>query len=137
MSSWMYDPHYGGTKISEDVKSLVRKQVTDYALKHFKGRFVRLGFRFKNQFCYIDAYKEPEATYGHEERLGISKDEYLERRRNTPIHLCRLRYFGQMDSWSMAFYTYSNERYEPCCFQTGKMTGSPEEAFQSASIYLN
>ena len=36
----------------------------------------------------------------------------------------------------MAFYTYSNERYEPCFFTTGEDHGTPEEAFDTAAVYL-
>jgi hypothetical protein len=56
-------------------------------------------------------------------------------RRNTPLHLCRLRHFTE-DSWSMAFYSYSSERYEPCLIDPSKDTGTPEEAFETAAVYL-
>ena len=36
----------------------------------------------------------------------------------------------------MAFYTYSNEKYEPCMFRNGTFVGTPEEAFEIAAIYL-
>jgi len=51
------------------------------------------------------------------------------------IHLCRLRYFDQ-DRWSIAFYTYSNEKYEPCTFGNGNWFGTPEEAFDIGAIHL-
>lgn len=60
----------------------------------------------------------------------------MERLRNTPLHLCRLRYFGDEEKWSMAFYTYSREKYEPCVFDTGSFHGTPEEAFETAAVYL-
>ena len=56
--------------------------------------------------------------------------------RNTPIHLCRLRFFGDENGWSMAFYTYSNEKYTPSMFNTGGFTGTPEEAFDTSAVYL-
>jgi hypothetical protein len=40
------------------------------------------------------------------------------------------------DRWSMAFYTYSRETYEPCLFDTGSWQGTPEEAFDTSSVYL-
>ncbi len=46
------------------------------------------------------------------------------------------RYFGNEDRWSMAFYTYSHEKYEPCVFGTGRDHGTPEEAFETAAVYL-
>jgi len=36
----------------------------------------------------------------------------------------------------MALYTYSNEKYEPCFFDDGGWTGTPEQAFQIAAVYL-
>jgi len=36
----------------------------------------------------------------------------------------------------MAFYTYSNEKYEPCVFINGSFHGTPEEAFETAAVYL-
>jgi hypothetical protein len=65
-----------------------------------------------------------------------SPEEYLQRLRDTPVHLCRLRYFGDDQRWSMAFYTYSNEKYEPCFFNNGTFQGTPEEAFDTAAVYL-
>jgi hypothetical protein len=47
----------------------------------------------------------------------------LERLRNTPTHLCRLRYFGDPERWGFAFYTYSNERYELSVFPFGGVLG--------------
>ena len=51
-------------------------------------------------------------------------------------HLCRLRYFGNEDAWSLSFFTYSNERYEPCVFHNGSFHGTPEEAFDVGAAYL-
>lgn len=61
----------------------------------------------------------------------------MTRLRHTPTHLCRLRYFGDENAWSMAFYTYSNEKYEPCYFGNGTFYGTPEEAFDVSSGYLS
>jgi len=33
-------------------------------------------------------------------------------------------------------YTYSNEKYEPCFFNNGTFQGTPEEAFDTAAVYL-
>ena len=66
-----------------------------------------------------------------------SREEYAERLRNTPTHLCRLRYFGN-DEWGFAFYTYSHEKYELSMYDDGQFTGTPERAFLiSAGAYLN
>ena len=95
--------------------------------------------RFKGKFCYIDAFTEPYVPEDYDPKLfGESRrDERIERLRNVPTHLCRLRYFGDDDKWSMVFYTYSHEKYEPCMFNNGTFHGTPEEAFDTSSIYLN
>jgi len=61
------------------------------------------------------------------------RDEYLERLRHTPVHLCRLRHFGGEERGGFAFYTYSSERYELSIFPTGEFFGPPEEAFDLAA----
>ena len=46
------------------------------------------------------------------------REERIAELHEIPTHLCRLRYFGDEDRWSMAFYTYSHEKYEPCALTT-------------------
>jgi hypothetical protein len=55
-----------------------------------------------------------------------TREQFVERLRATPTRLCRLRYFGP-DRWSVAFFTYSHERYEPTFFASGEQFGTPEE----------
>ena len=64
-----------------------------------------------------------------------SHEEYLERQRNTPVHLFRLRYFGDDEEWGLAFYSYANNKYELSVFPTGKFFGSPEVALQTAAEF--
>ena len=54
-----------------------------------------------------------------------------ERMRNTPTHLCRLRYFGNEEGWGFAFFTYSNEKYSLSVFPNGEFLGRPEEVNNS------
>jgi hypothetical protein len=94
------------------------------------------GFGFVVRICYIDAYVEPEEPSRKMLKVtGETREQFLQRLRNAPIHLCRLRYFAE-DRWSMAFFTYSNERYEPSVFANGSFHGTPEAAFQLAAMYL-
>lgn len=46
-----------------------------------------------------------------------------------------LRHFD-LYRWSVAFYTYSNEKDSPCIFQTGDWLGTVEEAFDIGAVYL-
>jgi len=117
----------------------VEERIRRYAEQHFTGRYTRLDVRFRGQFCYIDAYAEPEPLRPNwpPPDWPETREEMLERLRNTSTHLCRLRYFGDEERWGFAFYTYSNERYELSVYPSGEFLGRPEEAFQvSAQLYL-
>ncbi len=137
---WVFDPDSGGVRIPEAAKRHTEQRLRRYAEEHFSGRYTRLNIRFRGQFCYIDAYTEPET---HSDNWPPpdwpeTREEYLERLRNTPTHLCRLRYFGDEERWGFAFYTYSNERYELSVYPSGEFLGTPEEAFEvAAGVYLH
>ena len=136
---WFSDPDSGGVKIPNVVKLRTEARIRRYAEANFAGLYTRLVVRFRAQFCYIDAYTEPEPP-GPDwppPSWGESREQYLERLRTTPTHLCRLRYFGDEEAWGFAFYTYSGERYELAIFPTGEFYGTPEDAFEvSAGMYL-
>ncbi len=137
MSPWVRDPNSGGVKIPEKVRERVKQRILKYAETHYSGKYIRLDIRFRSQFCYIDAYKEPNLAPGFPPPdFPESREECLERMRNNPIHLCRLRYFGDEEGWGFAFYTYSNEKYELSVFNNGTFYGTPEEAFESSAMYL-
>lgn len=134
---WVYNPHAGGATIPAAVRERTERRIQAYAAARHAGQFTRLAIRFRGALCYMDAYTEPEKPSAALLRaLGETRAEYLERLRATPVHLCRLRYLGREDAWSMAFYTYSHERYEPCLFGNGSSTGTPEQAFEISSSYL-
>lgn len=136
--TWVFDPGSGGRPIPDPVKRRVEARLQRYAADHFAGRYTRLDVRFRGQFCYVDAYTEPDLPPGWPPPGGLeTREEALERLRHTPTHLCRLRYFGDEERWGFAFYTYSNERYELSVFPSGEFLGPPEDAFQvSAQLYL-
>ena len=136
---WFFDPDSGGRPIPDTVKRRVEERIRRYAEQHFSGRYTRLDVRFRGQFCYLDAYTEPEPLGPNwpPPDWPETREEMLERLRNTPTHLCRLRYFGGEERWGFAFYTYSNERYELSVYPSGEFLGPPEDAFQvSAQLYL-
>ena len=138
MKGWMRDPHSGGVKIPKDVQERLKRRIEKYAAKNYRGRYERLGIRFKGVLCYIDAYQrefdEPPKSFL--KTTGETKEEYLKRLSEMPTHLCRLRYFGNDEEWSLSFYTYSNEKYEPCVFTNGSFYGTPEEGFDIGATYL-
>ena len=136
---WVYDPDSGGVKIPDAVKQRTEQRIRAYAEAHFAGRYTRLDIRFRGQFCYVDAYTEPVVREGWPPPdWPETREQYVERLRATPTHLCRLRYFGKPDEWGFAFYTYSNEKYELSMFDDGDFFGTPENAFHlAANAYLN
>ncbi len=133
---WIFNPDSGGIKIPDSVKSDVDRRVKSVAEEHFKGKYIRLDIHFKGQFCYVDAFQEPEVSDDWPPKDWHETQEvYIERLRNTPTHLCRLRYFGD-DQWGFAFYTYSNEKYELSVYPNGEFLGKPEDAFLASAVYL-
>ena len=135
--NWVRDPHAGGVKIPPAVQARTRRRIGEFAAKHYAGKFTRLDIRFRGALCYIDAYTEPDEP---SPRLlgsrGETREQYLEKMRNCPLHLCRLRYFGTEEVWSVAFFTYSREKYEPCAFHSGSFFGTPEQGFEVGAVYL-
>jgi len=134
---WVFDPDSGGVKLKEAVKNRIEERIRRYAETHFAGRYTRLDIRFRSQFCYVDAYTEPEPPGSNWPPTDWpeSREDYLERLRNTPTHLFRLRYFGDEEIWGLAFYSYAHERYELSVFPSGNFFGSPEVAFQTAGEF--
>ena len=134
---WVYDPHGGGTKISDSVKLRTEARIQKYAEENFAGKYTRIEVRFRSHFCYIDAYTEPVLAPGWPPAdWPETREEFIERMRNMPTHLCRLRYFGDEESWGFAFFAYSSEKYELSVFPNGEFRGTPEDAFQASGMYL-
>lgn len=132
----MFDPDSGGEKIPEPKREQVRQRIKRFAAENYAGRYERLEIRFRGQFCYIDAYIEPDLPDDWPpEDWPETREETVERLRETPTHLCRLRSFGD-DKWSFAFYAYSSEKYELSVFPDGTFFGKPEDAFAASAMYL-
>jgi len=111
--------------------------IEQYAAEHYTGKYIRLDIRFRGKFCYIGAYIEPQ-PYIQIPGLPETEEEYRSRIMSSPDPLCRLRYHGMEDRWEMAFYKYSDEKYELCILDSGKFFGTPVEGFTTAAnVYLN
>ena len=133
---WTRDPNSGGVKLKENVKVRTHERIIKYAETNLTGRYTRLDIRFRTHFCYIDAYTEPDipdnwppADYPE------TREEYIERLRDTPIHLLRLRYFGDDEKWGLSFYSYANNKYELSVFPSGDFFGTLEEALKTAAEF--
>jgi hypothetical protein len=134
---WVYDPHSGGVKIPPAIRQRITERIEKHARAKYPGKFTRLDIRFRGALCYIDAFTEPdEPDKAMLEITGETREQYRERMSKEPLHLCRIRYFGDEDSWGVAFYTYSHDRYEPSFFENGSDHGTPEEGFDVGAIYL-
>lgn len=111
---WVFDPDSGGVRIPEAVRQRTEQRLRRYAEELFSGRYTRLDIRFRGQFCYIDAYTEPEPPGPNwpPSDWPETREEYLERLRNTPTQLS--------------------------VFPSGEFLGTPEEAFEvAAGVYLH
>jgi hypothetical protein len=117
-------------------QSATERRILEYAGKHFAGKFTRIDLRFRGALCYIDVYTEPDLPGGIALPTGETCEQWMERLRNTPIHLCRIRYFGNEDRWSFAWYTHAHEKYEPSFLITGDEHGTPEEAFETSAQFF-
>jgi hypothetical protein len=135
---WVYDPQSGGTKIPDSIKPRIRQRIIMHASKHYAGKYNRIEVWFRGKFCYVDAYTEPFIASDYDPKLfgGKSREQRIAELRDIPTHLCRLRFFGDEDRWSMAFYSYSQMKYEPCVFDNGAWHGTPEEALDTSAVYL-
>ena len=136
MRMWVHKPNAGGKSITPAVKLRTEQRILAYAGKHHAGKFIRIDVRFRGALCYIDAYTEPDEPQSYQPPTGETREIYIERLRNTPTHLCRIRYFGDEDRWRVAYYLYSHEKYEESCFGDGSSHGTPEEAFETAFGFL-
>lgn len=112
--AWVYDPHSGGIKIPLREQEEIYKQVEDFSCTRPWYPRIQLKPRLRGQFCYIQTIK-------------VEEDQLFP--------LCRLRHFD-IHRWSLALFTYSNERYEPCLFANGEQEGTIEEALQICEAFI-
>jgi len=114
MALWVYDPHSGGVKISIKLQTELLGVVKDYSRGRTWHPSHELVLRFKMQFCYVST-------------IEIGED------RQSP--LCRLRHFNK-NRFSLALFTYSNERYEICYFSDGSATGKFIDALELCEPFI-
>ena len=115
MKKWVYAPHGGSAKLSQQTKETAVQQIESYEKTRpwFPG--IRLTARWRSQFCYVDTVE----NVGGEVRS---------------MPLCRLKYEG--GEWSLALFTYSNDRYEPCYLSHGKLSGTIEQALIACDAFV-
>lgn len=129
---WQFDPSSGGRPVPDAVRRATKAAILDHGQRHFTGRYRELDVRFKAQLCYVGAYVEPEEPVD----AGGTRGGYLERIRSSELKLCRLRFFAP-DRWSLAIYSYAQERYETSVFADGGFIGRPQDGFDlAANLHL-
>jgi hypothetical protein len=129
---YLYDAHHGGAMISGAIARRTEDRVRHFAHEQFTGRFRDIGVWFRGQFCYVDLYRDPGAIPDgwSSEDSDETREQFRDRLAATPVHLCRLRYFGNPDRWSFALYNPASEEYEPGTFPSGEAAGLPEDALE-------
>lgn len=135
---WQFNPSSGGRPVPDAVRRATKATILNHGKRHFPGRYRELDVRFKAQFCYVDAYVEPEEPVADEESIdaGVNGGEALEQIGLRALQLCRLRFFAP-DRWSLAIHSYAHERYEASVFADGGFVGRPQDGFDlAANLYL-
>jgi hypothetical protein len=113
MKVWTFDPQSGGRRVPPGERTGIIERAEAYAKQQPWHQKFTLQLRFQGNFCYLSAREA-----GQEAHMPIG----------------RLRYFRE-NEWSLAFYTYSNEKYMPC-FIGGKDFGTIEECIEICSFYV-
>lgn len=63
------------------------QRILAYAEANYAGKYTRIEVRFRGPLCYIDADTEPGLSDDfHPPDFPESREEYVERMRDTPIH---------------------------------------------------
>ncbi len=127
---YLYDAHQGGVMISDAISRRIEDLVRRFTGDRFPGRFRDVGVWFRGQFCYVDVYRDPgpNPSGWSPEDSDETREQFRDRLSETPIHLLRLRYFGNPDRWSFAIFNDITEEYEPATFPSGEAAGRPEDA---------
>jgi hypothetical protein len=135
---WIENPHSGGIKIPPEVQISLRKRLEDHITKNYASKkIISLDLKFRGALCYVNVFQEPSRFFLQPQSFdSMSRDEYHEQLRKTPVHLGRLRYFDN-DTWTFAFFTSSTEKFQPAVFHNGDEFGTPEEAFDICSMFLD
>jgi len=84
--------------IPAPIQASVRQRIEAHAAKNFSGRCARLDIRFRGRFCYVDAFKEPDKKHFPKPSwLEGSAEQGWQQLRDTPVHLIRLAYTGDLE----------------------------------------
>jgi len=133
--TWMLSTRSSGPKLTDNIRHETTRRLLAHAEKHYAGLYTRLDIRYRGAFCYVDAYQEPPKNLKPVPGSGETREQFRERLRTTPTHLCRLGYCGR-DQWTLGFFVYSNMKYEKSMFPSARFHGTPEEGLDVGAVYL-
>ena len=112
---------------------MVERRLRKHAEANYSGCFQDLDIGFRRQFCYLGFYRPiPPRAY---KPFRMTYEEYLEHIRTHPMKMARLRHFD-LERWSCAFFTYSNETYKPCLLRSDEWFGTVEECFDVGAVHF-
>ncbi len=114
MKVWCFAPQSGGVKIPRNSQIEAECRIKLYEQKQSWHPRFQLKTSYKGHFCYLYASGNGQEAF--------------------PIG--RLRHFS-INNWSLAFYTYSNETYQPCVFSNGEWFGTVEQAIDVCVMHLD
>jgi hypothetical protein len=137
---YLYDAHQGGAMISDAIGRRIEERLRQFAHERFPRRFRDLGVWFRGPVCYVDLFRDPGPSPEgwSSEGSDETREQYRDRLAASPVHLLRLRYFGNPDRWSFTIYNYATEDYEPATFASGEAAGLPEDALEIVlKMYLD
>ncbi|MFT4286372.1 hypothetical protein [Nocardioides sp.] len=100
--------------IPDSTKASLAQRLSAHAREHWP-RIEKIITRYRAGFAYVDAIVDGEQ-----------------------IRLCRLRYAGYANQWGFAIYRASHDDYDNAFLPTGYMSGTAEEALDTAAwLYLD
>ncbi len=103
--------------MTEARKVAVSDRINAYAARKLRDQCDQVIVRFRGALCYVDAdQKQPDG-------------------RVFRFPLCRLRHFDE-DRWSIALYTFSHERYEPCILPSGEWIAPLEDCLDLGTTFM-
>jgi hypothetical protein len=97
------------------LKDLVEGTVDHHASRTHPD-LQEITIRWRGGYGYLDAWAG----------VGDENDEQ--------IHLCRIEYLGDEDTWACAVYDPASDTYNDTRLATGQQAGSPTDAYDTAAI---
>jgi len=117
--------------IWEYERQTLKDRLETHACTAWGERCVGVDVRFRARYAYVDIF-DGDLWF----MPGPTKDE-KEQIRQTSVKMCWLGWTSDMELWDLAFYRYSDSRYQPSIDFDGLGRSAPEACFDCAvQVYL-